>query len=265
LAAGQTQQQTQQAGLQALYNQFQQQQGYPFQIAQFLANIAEGTGALSGNQSTSTTTGGGGFFSSDKRLKENIEKVGKTNDNQPIYRFNYKGDPRTQIGLMAQDVEKSHPEAVGLAGGYKTVNYKKATEDAVHKATGGGMTDDAYSMSSPSAMLTGANIPIERGADAAGLAAMRAPRVAPVSEDEKAGYSLGTLAGRRAERSSLGSSLASGIASDIGSGPGYINDRMAELNKFLAPYEQVASAGGLVGPPGGSFARGGMQIGRAHV
>ena len=261
LGAGQQQQQTQQAGLQALYNQFQQQQGYPFQIAQFLANIAEGTGALSGNQSTTNTTGGGGFFSSDKHLKENIQKVGKTNDNQPIYRFNYKGDPRTQIGLMAQDVEKSHPDAVGLAGGYKTVDYKKATEDAVHKATGGGMTDDAYSMSSPSTMITGANIPIERGADAAGLAAMRAPRVAPVSEDEKAGYSLGTLAGRRAERSSLGSSLASGIAADIGSGPQYINDRMAELNKFLAPYEQVASAGGLVGPQGGSFARGGLAFG----
>jgi len=261
LGAGQQQQQTQQAGLQALYNQFQQQQGYPFQIAQFLANIAEGTGALSGNQSTSTTTGGGGFFS-DERLKENIQKVGKTNDGQPIYRYNYKGDSNTQMGLLAQDVEKKHPEAVGLAGGYKTVNYKKATEDAVHKATGGGTTDDAYSMSSPSAMLTGANIPIERGADAAGLAAMRAPRVAPISEDEKAGYSLGTLAGRRAERSSLGSSLASGIAADVGSGPQYINDRMAELNKFLAPYEQTASSqGGLVGPEGGAFARGGLAFG----
>jgi hypothetical protein len=261
LGAGQQQQQTQQAGLQALYNQFQQQQGYPFQIAQFLANIAEGTGALSGNQSTSTTTGGGGFFS-DERLKENIQKVGKTNDGQPIYRYNYKGDPNTQMGLLAQDVEKKHPEAVGLAGGYKTVNYKKATEDAVHKADGGAMADDAYSMSSPSAMLTGANIPIERGADAAGLAAMRAPRVAPMSEDEKAGYSLGTLAGRRAERSSLGSSLASGIAADVGSGPQYINDRMAELNKFLAPYEQTASSqGGLVGPEGGAFARGGLAFG----
>jgi hypothetical protein len=261
LGAGQQQQQTQQAGLQALYNQFQQQQGYPFQIAQFLANIAEGTGALSGNQSTSTTTGGGGFFS-DERLKENIQKVGKTNDGQPIYRYNYKGDSNTQMGLLAQDVEKKHPEAVGLAGGYKTVNYKKATEDAVHKATGGGTTDDAYSMSSPSSMLTGANIPIETGANMEKLAAMRAPRVAPISEDEKAGYSLGTLAGRRAERSSLGSSLASGIAADVGSGPQYINDRMAELNKFLAPYEQTASSqGGLVGPEGGAFARGGLAFG----
>ena len=37
-----------QAGKTALYNQFLQQQSYPFQTAQYLANIAEGTGALVG-------------------------------------------------------------------------------------------------------------------------------------------------------------------------------------------------------------------------
>ena len=120
--------QTEQAGKTALYNQFLQQQSYPFQVAQFLANIAEGTGSLSG--STTTTTQPGGFFS-DERLKENIEEVGRTHDGQPIYKYNYKhGDKRTQIGLLAQDVEKHHPEAVGLAGGYKTVDYDKATQDS---------------------------------------------------------------------------------------------------------------------------------------
>lgn len=134
LAAGQTQQQTAQAGKAALYNQFLQEQGYPFQIAQFLANIAEGTGALSG--STTTTQAPGGFFS-DERLKENIRKIGETNDGQPIYKYNYKGEPRTQIGLLAQDVEKHHPDAVGQSQGYKTVDYDKATENseggAVHQ------------------------------------------------------------------------------------------------------------------------------------
>lgn len=127
LGAGQVQQQTAQAGKAALYNQFLQQQGYPFQIAQFLANIAEGTGALSG--STTTTQAPGGFFS-DERLKENIKKIGETNDGQPIYKYNYKGDPRTQIGLIAQDVEKSHPDAVGESQGFKTVDYDKATENS---------------------------------------------------------------------------------------------------------------------------------------
>lgn len=130
LAAGTQEQQTQQAQNTALYNQFLQQQGYPFQVAQFLANIAMGTGANSG--STTTTTQPTSFFS-DKRLKENVHQVGETFDGQPIYRYNYKGQRGTQIGLIAQDVERKHPEAVGLAGGYKTVDYDRATEDAAHR------------------------------------------------------------------------------------------------------------------------------------
>ena len=137
LGAGQLEQQTGQAGKTALYNQFMQEQSYPFQVAQFLANIAEGTGALSG--STTTTQQPGGFFS-DERLKEDIHEIGKTFDGQPIYKYKYKGDPRSQIGLIAQDVEQHHPHAVGLAGGYKTVDYDAATKDAEHKghfASGG--------------------------------------------------------------------------------------------------------------------------------
>jgi hypothetical protein len=132
IAAGTAQQQTQQAGLQALYNQFLQQQGYPFQVAQFLANIAMGTGALSG--STTSTTQPAPFFS-DRRLKEKVRRIGETDDGQPIYRFQYKGDPKeiTHIGFMADEVEKKHPEAVGLAAAsdgkmYKTVDYNKATQ-----------------------------------------------------------------------------------------------------------------------------------------
>lgn len=130
LAAGQMQQQTEQAGKQALYNQFLQEQGYPFQVAQFLANIAMGTGALSG--STTTTQQPTGFFS-DERLKENVEPVGELYDGQKVYRYEM-GDGRKQIGLIAQDVEQRHPEAVGLAAGYKTVDYGKATDDAVDRS-----------------------------------------------------------------------------------------------------------------------------------
>ena len=274
LAAGQTQQQTQQAGLQALYNQFQQQQGFPYQQAQFLANIAEGTGALSGNATsgTSTTTGGGGFFS-DERLKENIQRVGETDDGQPIYRYNYKGDKNTQIGLLAQDVEKHHPEAVGLAGGYKTVNYKKATEDAVHKEDGGGISGTgAYDIDRPSAMLQensgkglgampnlpqafqgGRDIPIETGANAAGLAAMRSPLVT--------GFAPGVREGKQAELDSLLSSQnqpAGPNGAILGSGPGYVSSRINTLQDWL---NQNNSQGGLVGPQGGSFARGGLADG----
>jgi hypothetical protein len=141
LAAGTAEQQTNQADLTARYQQFLQERGYPFQTAQFLANIAMGTGALSG--STTTSTQPAGFFS-DERLKEDIKRVGETDDGLPIYSYRYKGDKKTQIGLIAQDVEKEKPEAVGLAPAadgklYKTVDYKKATEDRPHREYGGGL------------------------------------------------------------------------------------------------------------------------------
>jgi hypothetical protein len=137
LAAGQVDQATQQAENTAKYNEFLQAQSLPYQQLKLASDIALGTGTASG--STTTTAQPGGFFS-DERLKENIKAVGKTFDGQTIHSYNYKGDPRTQIGLIAQEVQKHHPEAVGLAGGYKTVDYDKATEDASdrgHMASGG--------------------------------------------------------------------------------------------------------------------------------
>ena len=134
IGAGTLAQQTQQAQDTAQYQQFLQERGYPFQVAQFLANIAMGTGALSG--STTTTTQPSSFFS-DERLKENIETIGETFDGQPIYKYNYKGEQGTQIGLMAQDVEKHHPEAVGEARGFKTVDYDRATEEAAARGAKG--------------------------------------------------------------------------------------------------------------------------------
>ncbi len=136
LAGGTLGQQTQQALNTALYNQFLQKQGYPFQVAQFLANIAYGAPY----PTTTTTTQPMGLFGalSDRRAKKDIKRVGKTDDGMPIYKYKYKGDPSglTHMGLMAQDVEKEKPEAVGLAGGYKTVDYDRAT-----KFYGGGVGD----------------------------------------------------------------------------------------------------------------------------
>ncbi len=133
--AGTLEQQTEQAGKTALVNQFMQEQGYPFQVAQFLANIALGTGTASG--STTTTTQPTPFFS-DRRLKEDVKRIGKTDDGLPIYSFKYKGDDaeQTHVGFMADEVEKVKPEAVGLhPSGYKTVDYAKATENSM----GGGV------------------------------------------------------------------------------------------------------------------------------
>ncbi len=142
IGAGTLGQQTEQAGKTAQYNQFLQEQAYPYQVAQFLANIAMGTGALSG--SSTTTTQPMPFFS-DERLKDDIEKIGKTFDGQDIIKFRYKGeDGPKQIGLSAQNVEKHHPEAVGLAKGYKTVDYDAATKDAAKRGhfEDGGMASE---------------------------------------------------------------------------------------------------------------------------
>ena len=132
LSAGTLEQQTAQARDTALYNQYLQQRAYPFQVAAAYAGTLGELGGLMGG--TSSTTKPGSLFSSDERLKKNIEVIGKTFDGQPIYKYQFKdGDPRTHIGLIAQDVEKHHPEAVGTLGGYKAVDYDKATEHAAHR------------------------------------------------------------------------------------------------------------------------------------
>ena len=59
LTAGQIAQQTQQAKDQALYNQHLMEMSYPFQVAQFEANVAEGTGGLSGSTTTTNTPASG--------------------------------------------------------------------------------------------------------------------------------------------------------------------------------------------------------------
>src|SRR5262249_3924371 len=52
-------------------------------------------------------------------------------DGANIYRFRFKGDRRTHIGFLAQEVEQTHPEAVSThPSGFKMVDYGKATEAA---------------------------------------------------------------------------------------------------------------------------------------
>lgn len=81
------------------------------------------------------TLGAAMIMRSDKDAKENIKQVGKTNDGQPIYQYNYKGEPRGAIrmGLLAQNVEVEHPEAVHEVDGVKHVDYGAALKDAAQK------------------------------------------------------------------------------------------------------------------------------------
>lgn len=154
MAAGAQEQATEQARLQAAHDQWLQLMAQPYQNAQFYGNIAMGLGAGAGGTSTTTAPGpdifsqilggvgaiGSIYSGSDKRMKENIEPVGKLKDGQTVYRFNYKGDPKTQIGLIAQEVEGRHPEAVAKdRRGLRFVDYKEATDDAAQMASAGGV------------------------------------------------------------------------------------------------------------------------------
>ena len=160
IQAGMIPQQEQQAIDTAAQNMYQTGQAYPFTTTGWLGNIIEGTGGLSGGQSQTTSPGpnsitqglgaatqgigllGSLMSLSDERSKENVEEIGKTYDNQPIYRYNFKGDPRTQIGLIAQEEAYHDPGSVKRIGmgDLLGVDYHRATDDAAergHFADGG--------------------------------------------------------------------------------------------------------------------------------
>lgn len=127
-------------------------------LAQMLAPLGSiaGLGGQSTGTGTSTTTqpqnlfgnilggllggtallgkGGLNLLPSDERMKENKREVGKLHDGQKVYAYNFKGSPTTEIGLLAQKVKRSHPEAVGMLGDMMGVDYDKATSRAAAMA-----------------------------------------------------------------------------------------------------------------------------------
>lgn len=64
----------------------------------------------------------------DMRAKENIESVGRLYNGFPIYKFNYKGDDKIHINVMAQDVEKVNPSAIVEMNGFKYVDMGKVCQ-----------------------------------------------------------------------------------------------------------------------------------------
>jgi hypothetical protein len=147
LGAGTLEQQTQQAGLTALYNQFLQGRAYPYQQAQFYSNIAGGLGPLLGQTTyQSQAQNPFGMFLSEPGAKMGVDGyadggvpqdrsqpdvVGRTFDDQNIYAYRYKDGSPAQLGLMADEVQRAHPEAVGYAPtGDRMVDYAAATDAA---------------------------------------------------------------------------------------------------------------------------------------
>jgi hypothetical protein len=105
----------------AYENNYNAQQ-YRYNTQQNALNNLMGVGA----------TLGAAYLLSDKRAKENLKPVGKLDNGLKVYVGNYKEetglDTTPQLFLLAQEVEKKNPDAVGEKGGYLAVNYKKAVE-----------------------------------------------------------------------------------------------------------------------------------------
>ncbi len=155
LSSGNQQQAQNQQVLDTATANAQQEFLFPYQNTQWLSSIAGSLGPLTGGTTNSSgkTKQGKGIGSaigaglsavaslSDRRAKEDVSRVGFTDDGQPVYKFRYRGSPKFQIGLMADEVEKSHPEAVGDGPyGMKMVNYDKATDFADGGSVFGGKT-----------------------------------------------------------------------------------------------------------------------------
>lgn len=109
----------------------------PLTAAQEYAN---GTGSLVGNYGNSSTTQKGSAFDSflklagtaasaagafsDRRLKRNIEKVGEMPDGLGIYEYDYNLGTKRQVGVMADEVARLRPWALGArVNGFATVHY----------------------------------------------------------------------------------------------------------------------------------------------
>ncbi|MGB0854957.1 MAG: tail fiber domain-containing protein [Pikeienuella sp.] len=98
-------------------------------------SLTSGVGSAFGVQS-STQRGGAGALGilglglqaaplfSDRRVKEDIKRVGAMDDGTPVYTYRYKGGNTYHMGVMADEVEDKHPDAVvTLPNGIQAVHY----------------------------------------------------------------------------------------------------------------------------------------------
>jgi hypothetical protein len=116
-------------------------QGFTNNYLQQLAGLsglglqAGGLVTNAGNRSTGgrpstlgsiASTAGGlfGIFKSDRRLKTDIVKIGEEPDGLGIYEFRYLLERDRVTGVMADEVAKLRPHALGpTIQGYATVDY----------------------------------------------------------------------------------------------------------------------------------------------
>ena len=104
-------------GPENLFNLEQIFKDLPAQDLSTIGSLLFPAAQLGQQQQGSSTTKGSSFgfgakLLSDERMKEDLQEIGQLADGTKIYRFKYKGEDTTRIGLTAQDVEETMPEAV---------------------------------------------------------------------------------------------------------------------------------------------------------
>lgn len=136
--AGATERGIEQKGMDTGFQEYLREQGWDLDMVKQLTSILSGT--PHGQTVEKTTeqpnnsgwqalgTIGSALLFSDRRIKTDIARVGALNDGTPVYRYRLHGKGPYQIGVMAQDIENSHPGAVHEINGIKMVDYRLATE-----------------------------------------------------------------------------------------------------------------------------------------
>ena len=103
---------------QAAQNQYQAALGNYNAQQQASGNLMGGLMGLGGQ------LGAAYMMSSDRRLKENISKVGQLDNGLNVYSYRYKSGGPMHIGVMAQEVMEVNPGAVHIMpDGFLAVNY----------------------------------------------------------------------------------------------------------------------------------------------
>ncbi len=94
----------------------------------YQAQLQQNNAMLGGLFGLGGTLGGMGIYKySDRRLKDDIKRVGTLDNGLPVYVFRYKGGDGPMLGLMADEVEAVNPEAVVThRSGFKMVHYGRA-------------------------------------------------------------------------------------------------------------------------------------------
>lgn len=114
------------------YNNYMQQlaglAGLGQNAAGMIANVGQKSTSNGGGPSTAgtiaSTVGSLASIFSDRRLKADIQKIDELPDGLGVYSYRYKTTLKKIVGVMADEVAKLRPWALGPeVSGYQTVNY----------------------------------------------------------------------------------------------------------------------------------------------